>query len=229
MIVPDMEEISEIMLFSEGFSNARVLAKKMCVLYKLAREQLSKQHHYDFGLRALKSVLVMAGALKRSSSFSEDMTLMRALRDMNAPKFVYEDVPLFSQLIGDLFPGLDCPRVQHAQLKEAVIEDMKSNGLKHSNVAAFEKQVDKVIQLYETMLTRHTVMLVGPTQGGKSVLIETLANAQKIAFNMVIKIFRLNPKAQTVAELYGVLNPLTREWTDGILSKLFRQINEPLK
>ena len=46
----------------------QVLAKKMTVLYKLAREQLSKQYHYDFGLRALKSVLVMAGELKRSAA-----------------------------------------------------------------------------------------------------------------------------------------------------------------
>ena len=46
----------------------KVLAKKMTVLYKLAKEQLSKQYHYDFGLRALKSVLVMAGELKRSAA-----------------------------------------------------------------------------------------------------------------------------------------------------------------
>ena len=78
----------------------------MTVLYKLSKEQLSSQHHYDFGLRALKSVLVMAGSLKRSSpDMSEALVLMRALRDMNLPKFVYDDVPLFLGLINDLFPG----------------------------------------------------------------------------------------------------------------------------
>lgn len=78
----------------------------MTVLYKLAREQLSKQHHYDFGLRALKSVLVMAGALKRGApDMSEALVLMRALRDSNLPKFVYDDVPLFLGLVSDLFPG----------------------------------------------------------------------------------------------------------------------------
>ena len=54
----------------------------------------------------------MAGSLKRESDdLSEDMVLMRALRDMNMPKFVFEDVPLFLGLINDLFPGLSCPRV----------------------------------------------------------------------------------------------------------------------
>jgi dynein heavy chain len=86
---------------------AKDLAKKMVVLYKLAKGTLSKQNHYDFGLRALKSVLVMAGQLKRSSAdLPEETVLMRALRDMNLPKFVFEDVPLFLGLISDLFPGL---------------------------------------------------------------------------------------------------------------------------
>lgn len=84
----------------------KVLAKKMTVLYKLAKEQLSKQFHYDFGLRALKSVLVMGGGLKRASSgLDEASVLMRTLRDMNLPKLVYDDVPLFLGLLSDLFPG----------------------------------------------------------------------------------------------------------------------------
>ena len=51
---------------------------------------------------------------------AQDMVLMRALRDMNLPKFVFEDVPLFLGLIGDLFPGLDCPRVRYPKFNDAV-------------------------------------------------------------------------------------------------------------
>lgn len=120
-VVPDNELICQIKLFSAGFLTAKVLAKKMTVLYSLAREQLSKQTHYDFGLRALKSVLNMAGQLRRSArDLPENVILMRALRDMNLPKFVYDDVPLFLGLIRDLFPGLDCPRLGYADFNGAV-------------------------------------------------------------------------------------------------------------
>ncbi|XP_066511362.1 dynein axonemal heavy chain 10-like isoform X1 [Hoplias malabaricus] len=222
VIVPDLQQICEIMLFSEGFLMAKVLAKKMTVLYKLAREQLSKQSHYDFGLRALKSVLVMAGELKRGSpDLSEDVVLMRALRDMNLPKFVFEDVPLFLGLISDLFPGLDCPRVRYPSFNDAV-----ENILQENKYILLPNQVDKVVQMYETMMTRHTTMVVGPTGGGKSVVINTLCQAQT-RLGLLTKMYSLNPKAMSVIELYGVLDPLTRDWTDGILSNIFRDINRP--
>lgn len=66
------------------------------------------------------------------------------------------------------------------------------------------EQVDKVIQLYETMLTRHTTMVVGPTGGGKSVVIQTLSRAQtKMGFPTKLSI--INPKAQPTSELYGLM------------------------
>ncbi|MBZ3878788.1 Dynein heavy chain 10, axonemal [Sciurus carolinensis] len=222
VIVPDLQQICEIMLFSEGFLWAKTLAKKMTVLYKLAREQLSKQHHYDFGLRALKSVLVMAGELKRGSSdLQEDVVLMRALRDMNLPKFVFEDVPLFLGLISDLFPGLDCPRVRYPDFNDAVEQVLTESGYELLPV-----QVDKVVQMYETMLTRHTTMIVGPTGGGKSVVINALCQAQT-KLGLMTKLYILNPKAMSVIELYGILDPNTRDWTDGVLSSIFREINKP--
>ena len=66
------------------------------------------------------------------------------------------------------------------------------------------EQVDKVIQLYETMLTRHTTMVVGPTGGGKSVIIQTLSRAQT-KMGYPTKLFIINPKAQPTSELYGLM------------------------
>ena len=59
---------------------------------------------------------------------------MRALRDMNLPKFVFEDVPLFLGLISDLFPGLDCHRVRYPNFNdavEAVLDENKYIQLPH--------------------------------------------------------------------------------------------------
>jgi dynein heavy chain len=96
MMIPDYRLIAEIILFSEGFEDSKILSNKMVQLYKLSSEQLSQQKHYDFGMRAVKSVLVMAGSLKRADpDSSENAVLIKAMRDSNLPKFLKEDIPLF--------------------------------------------------------------------------------------------------------------------------------------
>lgn len=79
----------------------------MVQLYKLSDEQLSQQDHYDFGMRAVKSVLVIAGNLKRSNpNLPEDVLLIKAMRDANVPKFLADDLPLFNAIVQDLFPNV---------------------------------------------------------------------------------------------------------------------------
>lgn len=94
-MVPDYTLIAEVILYSEGFESSKALAQKMTQMYKLCSEQLSQQDHYDFGMRAVKSVLVMAGGLKRANpDINENVVLIRALRDSNLPKFLAHDAIL---------------------------------------------------------------------------------------------------------------------------------------
>jgi dynein heavy chain, axonemal len=68
---------------------------------------------------------------------SEDIVLMRALRDMNMPKFVFDDVPLFTGLINDLFPGLKADRVGYEDLKEKIVEELENKKYRHSDEDIF--------------------------------------------------------------------------------------------
>jgi dynein heavy chain len=71
----------------------------------------------------------MAGQLKRDNKdVKEDLVLMRALRDMNMPKFVYEDEPLFLGLISDLFPSMDISRVPYEKY-DLIAKIIENNNL----------------------------------------------------------------------------------------------------
>ncbi|NXA80882.1 DYH9 protein, partial [Thryothorus ludovicianus] len=219
MVVPDFELICEIMLVAEGFLEARALARKFVTLYKLCKELLSKQDHYDWGLRAIKSVLVVAGALKRADpERPEEQVLMRSLRDFNLPKVVTDDVPVFLGLIRDLFPALDVPRRRHLGLEAAVKEAVLELRLQPE-----DNFVLKVVQLEELLSVRHSVFVVGAAGTGKSQVLRSLHKTyQRMKRRPVWT--DLNPKAVTNDELFGIINPATREWRDGLFSSIMREL-----
>uniref|UniRef100_A0A4W2DC87 Dynein axonemal heavy chain 11 n=1 Tax=Bos indicus x Bos taurus TaxID=30522 RepID=A0A4W2DC87_BOBOX len=210
MVAPDIELICEILLVAEGFVDARSLACKFITLYTLCQELLSKQDHYDWGLRAIKSVLVVAGSLKRGDkNRPEDQVLMRALRDFNMPKIVTDDTSAFLGLIGDLFPSLDVPRRRAPHFEQMVRQSTVELRLQPE-----ESFILKVVQLEELLAVRHSVFVVGNAGTGKSKILRTLNRTyvnmkQKPIWN------DLNPKAVTTDELFGFIHHATREWKDG--------------
>ena len=122
MTRPDRELIAQVMLFSQGFHTAETLASKVVPFFSLCDEQLSKQPHYDFGLRALKAVLTSAGHLKRgrlqlansaatespsdaSDRQAEQEILIQSVTETIVPKLVADDVPLLSRSVLFFFAG----------------------------------------------------------------------------------------------------------------------------
>jgi len=232
MMVPDYAMIGEITLYSYGFTNAKILAEKIVHTYKLCSEQLSSQKHYDYGMRAVKTVLIAAGNLKlQFPKRDESLLVLRAIVDVNLPKFLQDDVSLFNGIYMDLFPDTVLPEPERDEL----IDLLKIN-LKKRNLQATDWYLEKIIQIYEMLLVRHGLMIVGTALGGKTQAYQTLADAlgdlsgiRRATLREYRTIYRvINPKAMPLDQLYGSFDPLSHEWKDGVLANTFREFAQSI-
>ena len=154
------------------------------------------------------------------------MLMMRALRDMNLSKLVADDIPLFGGLLSDIFPKVtNPPKKTYPEVEAQVpLAIEKFDCVTHPGFSL------KIIQLYETCSVRHGYMLVGPTGAGKTtimkILTETLSQINKAAPTRMI---RMNPKAITAEEMYGVKSEISDDWIPGVFSSIWERFNQRSK
>ena len=227
MMVPDRRSIIKVKLASVGYGEFDTLDKKFTILYRLCEEQLSKQRHYDFGLRNILSVLRFAGTVLRENAVSgsgksEEYLLASTLTQMNMSKFVMEDKSLFTELIGDIFPMVADQIKRSVHGPEEAQIDIQLN---ECNLVKKDDFLLKIIQLYETSTVRHGFMVVGTAGCGKTTIFNILTDAlSKIEGNNKYIITKMNPKSITGQEMFGVMNSVG-EWEPGIFSEIWKLKN----
>ena len=162
MVVPDRKLIAQVMLFSQGIVSAEALAGKVVDLFLLCENRMSKQKHYDFGLRALKTLLVSAGALKRnaldSSVLSEGETDKSILEGVErtvilqgayqnvVPKLIASDLPVFEGILSEVFPGAEVSEIEEDNVRSSIVKVCND---KH--YIPGEKWMQKILQLKHQM------------------------------------------------------------------------------
>lgn len=235
MSKPDKELIAEVMLFSQGFKQAKPLSKQTVPFFDHCATQLSKQSHYDFGLRALKSVLVSSGGLKRQRLANSDgdlgpddvvepQIIVQSIRETIAPKLIQEDVEIMIDIQKQDYPGVDYVPASYEKLTEAICAIAKEN-----HYVPSDTWISKIIQLYQIQNIHHGVMMVGKSGTGKSAAWKTLLEAMQRVEGVEGISHKIDSKVMSKEALYGNLDNTTREWTDGLFTGILRKIVDNLR
>ncbi|XP_061575223.1 dynein cytoplasmic 2 heavy chain 1 isoform X3 [Cololabis saira] len=225
MTRPDNELIAEVILYSEGFKNGEILGRKLVAIFNLARELLTPQQHYDWGLRALKTVLKACGSLLQQQrknhdkeQIQESSLVVHALRLNTMSKLTFADNSRFDALVRDVFTG-----VSFTDVEDQILTHALEQVYKEAQLELIPSQLKKAMELNEQLRQRMGVVIVGPSGAGKSTLWRMLRAALNKT-GKVVKQYTMNPKAMPRQQLLGHIDMDTREWADGVLTHSARTV-----
>ncbi|KTW31656.1 dynein heavy chain [Pneumocystis jirovecii RU7] len=230
MTRPDKEMIAQVTLYSQGFLMAKELASSIVPFFERCSTKLSFQPHYDFGLRALKDVLITSGNLKRllnqrkkeNNVFKDALEteiIVQSLKETILPRLIKSDMQNLLEIEKELFPNINYIPTNLNELEEKIKKVSTAEKLLLS-----DDWIIKILQLYQIQSIHYGVIMVGSSGTGKSkvwtILLKSLETLTGIEFVYHI----IDPKVFSKEVLYGSLDPITREWTDGLFTNIIRKI-----
>ena len=125
-----------------------------------------------------------------------------------------------------MFPGVNLPVTQSSEFIQTVLEQCQK-----SNLQCTQYFLEKINQLYQLLLFRHGLMIVGNTLSGKTSAYNILAsslkclNEKKLLNENKVQICLINPKSMSTLMLYGSYDFASQEWIDGILADNYRKFS----
>lgn len=226
MMVADFRYISEVFLVAQGLASASSLAHQIVQTFQYLAELLPPQDHYEYGMRGIMAVLRSVEAIRRTQATGrEDALVLAAIGQVVGPKLLPQDVELFEGITSDLFPGVQLPQ---AAMSEPTMLQAVTGSCVQARLQPTPGLVSKTIQLNEMVRTRHGLMAIGPAHGGKTACLTTLAAALPLRNTAKasgsVDMTWLNPKALSTTNIYASFDPLTREWRDGVLAPILRNV-----
>jgi hypothetical protein len=227
MTTPDLAAIAEVLMVSQGFGDARALARKLVLFYKLAGNLLGSEEH-DWGVRTLRRVLEFVGQRRLAAklqgvAINETAALCNSLDQYNLARMETQlerdqYTELFKHVFGDTEFERDETEDADGVYTEHIIAAADDLNLKHD--PDFCEAVEAVGEL---LMLRRTVLLVGAAGTGKSVRWQTLKAARDIAGLQKTRIIRLTPSAEGDS-LFGWFTGSNRKFNEGILPRMLRNI-----
>lgn len=230
---PDKVIIADVILASQCFTYSRDIANILIPFFHELDSRLSRQSHYDFGLRAIKSILTKCGnsreehIAKLNPTIDRDFeqgVLVKSLRESIAPMLVKEDELVFDGLLHKHFAGVPYFNdIQEEFMRELEIFCSK-------NTLSMTKDfIEKAWHIVQMQDSHHGFMLVGEAGSGKTTTykaaLSSLSNMEKKSHDVYVIDSKTIPKES----LFGSLDLITRDWTDGVFTRILRTIIANLK
>lgn len=230
---PDKEIIADVILASQCFTYSREIANLLIPFFTDLDSTISRQPHYDFGLRTIKSILTKCGTSRqdqiaisnpRIDREFELGVLVKSLRESIAPKLVKEDVSVFEALLNKHFAGI----IYHNEIQGEFIKELELYCSENA-LDMTEEFIDKAWHILQIQENHHGFMLVGEAGSGKTTTYKAALGALSKFEKRSHDVFVIDSKTISKEDLFGSLDFITRDWTDGVFTKILRAVIANLK